>query len=103
MALRFRTRLRRDQHFDDHGEEVGAVDEADYETKAAGFLDGPVPGNTNECIRKSDGARIRWNYVTQEFGIVSADGFIQTYFEPDPKWHGTSTNRAYYDWECNRR
>lgn len=102
IGLTFRTRLQLEQHFDDHKDEVGARDEAHYEQLASDFLSEERPSNTLECIRKRDRARIRYNCVTQEFGIVTEDGIVQTYFKPDPRFHGKSTNRAYFEWECSK-
>jgi hypothetical protein len=50
----------------------------------------------------SDGATIRWDYMSREFGVMAADGFIQTYFMANPRWHGFPTNRAYFQYECRR-
>jgi len=99
----FRTRERLENHFDFHGDEFGAADEEDYERMADTFAGGPSAETTLECVRVLDGAVVRWDRVTQEFAIVSADGFIQTYFKPDPRDHGLSSNRAYFDRECRRR
>jgi pyocin large subunit-like protein len=101
--LRFRSRRLLEKHFDDHGEEVGAASEEEYEAMAAAFMSSVRANPVLERIRAADGARIRYNYVTQELGIVSADNYIQTYFKPDPRFHGMSTNRAYFEWECGKR
>jgi hypothetical protein len=37
-----------------------------------------------------------------EFGVLSAAGHILTYFKPDPRVHGKSTNREYFRAECRR-
>jgi pyocin large subunit-like protein len=102
-SLTFKFRRLLEKHYDDHGSEVGATDVRDYEKKAVAFMTAQVANPILEKLRRVDGARIRYNYVTQEFGIVSADNYIQTYFKPDPRFHGMSTNRAYFEWECNRR
>jgi hypothetical protein len=91
------------EHFDLHGEEFGAENEDQYELLAAQFMLAEPGQNVLECRRAGDQARIRYDFVTQECGIVSADNFILTYFKPDPRWHGRSTNRAYFESECRRR
>lgn len=101
--MRFRTPRLRAKHFEEHGDEVGATDEIQYEEMAIAFMTKELMGTVLEGHRLADGARIRYNYITQEFGIVSADNYIQTYFRPDPRFHGASTNRAYFEWECNKR
>lgn len=102
VALRFRTRLHLEEHFDLHGEDFGAENESQYELLAASFMAGEPGAQTLQCVRPTDRSRIRYNYLTQEFGIVSTDNFILTYFKPDPRWHGKSTNRAYFESECSR-
>jgi filamentous hemagglutinin len=92
-----------EEHFDAHGPEFGATDEDDYKQIAAAFLSSNVPPQALECVRLADKASIRNNWVTQAFGILSAENYIQTYFKPDPAWHGKSTNRAYFEWECKRK
>jgi pyocin large subunit-like protein len=98
----FATRRRRAAHFQDHGAEVGAADEKAYERMADDFLGGPTGPTVAECLREFDGARIRYNRATEEFGILASDGYIRTYFKPNPRWHGFPTNLAYFRYECRR-
>jgi len=37
------------------------------------------------------------------FGVLSADKHIVTLFIADPAWYRMSSNRAYFEWECNKR
>lgn len=90
-------------HFDNHGSEFDARDEADYLEKADIFLGGPKTETMLECIRPSDSATLRFDWRTQKFGVLGNDGYIQTYFIPDPTWHMYSSNRAYFLAECKRR
>jgi hypothetical protein len=99
----FRTRLDLEDHFDAHGAEFSAEDEEAYLALADEFLGGAKKQTTLEGVRRRDQATIRYDYVSQEFGILSRDGYIVTYFKPDPAYHGKSTNREYFMWECNRR
>jgi filamentous hemagglutinin len=99
--LGFRTRGRLIQHFDDHGSDFGAADEAYYESLADAFLGGPKGDTVLECTRRYlDHARLRYNYVTQEFGVLAADNYILTYYKPDPAEHGAPTNRTYFERQC---
>lgn len=101
----FRTRRLREKHYDYHHAEVNATDEDHYEILADNFLGASIgPSDTiRECVRPLDQAIVRWNYVTQEFGILSSDGFILSYFVADRNWHRFPSNRAYFDYECGRR
>lgn len=102
---RFRTPQKRLEHFLDHGAEVGAVDEIMYEQLADAFLSQPVdPVNRPElceCVR-DNGEMFRYNIKTEEFGNVSSNGYIRTYFKPDPRIHDFPTNYHYYAHWCQQ-
>lgn len=42
------------------------------------------------------GGRVRLDITTQEFGIVTVQGHIRTYFIPDPSLHGYPSNVDYF-------
>ena len=44
----------------------------------------------------SAGDRVRYDVITQESGIVTRDGYIRTYFIPEPSTHGYRTNLDYF-------
>src|SRR4051794_29880480 len=98
----FRTEFLWKRHARLHGAEVGASDRYHYLALADNFLGGPLGENVRECVRVFDQARVRWNAVTQEYGILSADGFIQSYYILDLAWHTYPSNRAYFEADCNR-
>ncbi len=102
FTLGFRTRYLLRRHFQLHGVEVSATDEHDYLMRADRFL-GDVPGATvRECQRRSDNATLRWDYASQEFGVLDAQNYVLTYFVVDPQWHGFPSNRRYFEYECGR-
>lgn len=102
MPLVFRTAKKRLDHFFAHGTDFNATDEVDYEKKAAAFLSCPLISPAVECIRPQRGDRIRYNPVTEEFGVESTDGHIRTYFAPKPSVHGFSTNMDYFNDQCSK-
>lgn len=61
---------------------MGVTTEAEYLEIADNFCGGVRDANTVEHIRSTDGAILRYNITTNEFGIVGSDGFIKTYFKP---------------------
>lgn len=92
-------------HFDRHGHQFAAVTEEEYEALAVVFITKILPGSPvkcracptcsclaygaiHECVVRGD--RIRFDTRTQEFGVLSASGFIRTYYKPDPNWTGVS-------------
>lgn len=89
------------QHFQDHGPEFGAATEVEYEELADRFLAGPRGLGTLECARVR-GDIVRFNPTTDEFGVISSDGIIRTYFKPDPLIHRQATNLDYYRAECRK-
>ena len=90
------------QHFDEHHLEFGAATEEEYELLADTFLGSPLDPGAQECIRVSNGDIIRYNRITDEFGVLSAAGVIRTYFKPNPIFHRQPTNLDYFRKECNK-
>jgi hypothetical protein len=94
---RFRSSEALRAHWEDHGRDFGARTEAEYESQAIRFMNGPKGPETFEKTRIKNGDIMRYNPRTEEFGVRSADGTVRTYFRPDPSVHGYSTNGAYFD------
>jgi len=76
------------------------ANEAEYERCAADFLNGPIGPTMVERVRASDGDIIRYDRATENFAIMRPDGVIRTFFRPNKRWHGLSTNLAYFQREC---
>lgn len=90
-------------HFDDHGGDFNARDEQHYQELADIFLGGPIRTTTLECpSRARDKCLTRYDLVTQEYGVLTPDSYILTYFIPDPARHGHRTNAAYFNADCRR-
>lgn len=53
-----------------------------YLEEADNFCGGVLDSNTEEHIRSYDGAMLRYNRVTNVFGILGVDRFIRTYYKP---------------------
>lgn len=71
-----------DKHVIVQREFPGVTTEFEYLELADTFCGGTIDSDTEECIRSYDGARLRYNKITNEFGIVGSDGFIRTYYKP---------------------
>ena len=89
------------RHYADHGPDFAAATAADYERLADQFLGGPPTDATRES-RRVNGDFVRYNEVTEEFGILSAANVIRTYYKPDPAIHGFPSNLHYFWAECLR-
>lgn len=99
----FRTPFLLQRHHRLHWAEVGAISIPHYHVLADDFLGRPLAAPIEGCIRPFDRATIRWDPTTDQFGILAEDGFIQTYYILDLRWHSFPSNRAYFQYECNRR
>ena len=60
-------------HFERHGQQVGAVDAADYERMADEFMSGAMNHNTRECRRPNQGDRLRFDTFNRRF-VAEAPG-----------------------------
>lgn len=79
-SYKFRNKNLLDQHYEKHGREMGFASAEEYEKAAAA-----VPNNPDVLhkIEKDDGDDVYYVEATNEFVIVSTDGYIRTYFNPD--------------------
>ena len=79
-TYRFRNRNLLNQHYEKHGREMGFASAADYEKAAAAVVNNPAALHK---IEKEDGDDVYYVESTNEFVVVSTDGYIRTYFLPD--------------------
>lgn len=79
-ALRFRNDRLLQEHFDKHGNEMGFSSADEYERAASAAATNP---NALHKTEKEDGDDVYYVESTNEFVIVSTDGYIRTYFLPD--------------------
>ena len=102
-------------HFSKHGSEFGAADAGDYEQRADAFLTGVRPAHVQEC-RRSGGDVIRFDPMSDEYGVIDSTGTVRTYFRPVPcatlnpslraaaqragQCHGAPDNLTYFRNEC---
>jgi pyocin large subunit-like protein len=98
-------------HHAKHGADFGMVSEGEYEDLARRFLTTQSGPDLKECTRQQ-GDLIRYNPLTQDFGVLAPDGFIRTYFKPVPcrtlppekrvNCHNYADNIEYFERECKR-
>ena len=80
VDYKFRNKNLLNSHFEKHGEEMGFKTAADYEAAASAVVNNP---EALHKLEKEDGDDIYYIEATNEFVIVSKDGYIRTYFNPD--------------------
>src|SRR4051812_11627709 len=100
------------QHCSKHGFQFGTNNPQHYERLAIGFFQVELADAPNilECCNE-DGDVVRFNPITEEFGVMEVSGIIRTYFKPMPqhlarpgfplrKTHSFLTNLEYYEDNC---
>ncbi|MEK7510081.1 MAG: peptidoglycan-binding protein [Patescibacteria group bacterium] len=87
--------IRLSQHFKDHGARLGVQSEVEYEWLGKMFMNRSA-GGTLLTKTRANGDIIRFDTVTEHFGIKAADGRIKTFYKPDPAIHGYPTNYDYF-------
>ena len=89
----------RAKHFADHAARMGIQTELEYELLAKMFLNRPVGGTLLSKIR-SNGDVVRFDTVTEHFGVKAPDGRIRTFYKPErgvgPDQHSYPTNLDYF-------
>lgn len=79
VEYHFRNKKLLNSHFEKHGIEMGFDTAAEYEAAASSVV------NNKDALHKTekeDGDDVYYLEETNEFVIVSGDGFIRTYFNP---------------------
>jgi pyocin large subunit-like protein len=77
----FATAVERFAHFMDHAMDFSAATEFQYEEMADIFLTKPRTADMFECMRAL-GDRVRFDQITNEYGVIASNGVIRTYFIP---------------------
>lgn len=78
--LRFRNQKLLKQHYEKHGIEMGFSSAEEYEKAAAAVVSHPDVLHKTEA---EDGDDVYYIESTNEFVVVSTDGYLRTYFNPD--------------------
>lgn len=79
-SVTFRNSKLLNEHYEKHGIDMGFPDAASYEKAASAVVTNP---DALHKIEKEDGDDVYYVEATNEFVIVSTDGYIRTYFLPD--------------------
>jgi pyocin large subunit-like protein len=71
------------RHYVDHGSDFGSLGAADYEALADQFLGGAKPPHIQER-RRANGDIVRFDFLTEAYGVIDGSGVIRTFFKPVP-------------------
>ena len=85
--LKFRSAKLLNQHYEKHGIDMGFSSAQEYEQAAAAV---PYHPDVLHKTEKEDGDDVYYIEATNEFVVVSGDGYLRTYFLP-------SAGKSYYD------
>ena len=80
IEYHFRNEKYLEDHYQKHGIEMGFSSASEYEKAASDFI------NNEDCLyknEKEDNDGVYYLESTNEFAILSSDGYIRTYFMPD--------------------
>ena len=80
VKYKFRNDYLLSQHYDKHGVEMGFESKEDYERAASLVI------NNKDALHKTekeDGDDVYYVESTNEFVVLSKDGYIRTYFNPN--------------------
>ena len=78
-TLTFRSESLREDHYQKHGIEMGFASAKEYEKAAAAVV---ADNRALHKLEKEDNDDVYYIKETNEFVIVSTDGYIRTYFYP---------------------
>lgn len=78
-TLTFRSESLREDHYQKHGIEMGFASAKEYENAAAAVV---ADSRALHKLEKEDNDDVYYIKETNEFVIVSTDGYIRTYFYP---------------------
>ena len=68
------------EHFNKHGSEFGYASTSQYESRANAVINSPDALHKTEV---EDGDSVYYIQATNEFVILSTEGYIRTYFKPE--------------------
>lgn len=86
-SYRFKNDKLLTSHYEKHGIEMGFLDKESYEKAASDVINNP---NALHKLEAEDGDDVYYVEETNEFVILSTEGYIRTYFLPD-------SGKRYYD------
>ena len=71
-----------DNHFYDHGKDMGFDSKESYKQHAIKFANTVDKKNCTSFVYSKTGSTYKYNKVTNEFAIITKDGYVVTYFKP---------------------
>lgn len=82
IIYNFRSEDQYQSHYEKHGEEFGDISKEEYLIMANSLIQDET-GEVMTKLEKEDNDTIYYKVETNEFLVLSTDGYIRTYFRPD--------------------
>ena len=70
------------KHYDNHGKSMGFDNKESYKQHAIKFANTIDKKNCETFVDQKTGATYKYNKKTNEFAIITKDGYVTTYFKP---------------------
>ena len=86
-------------HFTRHASDFSATSAEEYEFLADRFLGIPICPPILECVRVSNGDLVRFDPLTNEFGVLTISQIILTYFV---RRSSNVTPLSYFEKQCGK-
>lgn len=83
-----------DKHFHEHRENLGLNSKEAYVAHAVKFANVVDKKNCVSFVDGKTGSTYKYNKVTNEFAIITADGYIVTYYKPDKGYDYYKSQKA---------
>ena len=77
VAYHFRSKRQLNEHYEKHGKEMGFSTAEDYERRASDIINDPM---SLFKIEAEDGDGVYFVEASNEFVVLSTDGYIRTYY-----------------------
>ena len=71
-----------DKHYNEHGKDMGFANKESYKQHAIKFANTIDKKNCISFIDSKSGSTYKYNKSTNEFAIITKDGYVVTYFNP---------------------
>src|SRR5258708_4701747 len=97
----FADAYRRAIHFQSHGQQVGAVDEFEYERMADDFMAQRLSPVLQQCYRPNND-RVRLEFMTRHIGVIRTHSVRTFYIVSTARIAHFGGAAPYFRFECNR-
>lgn len=85
-----------DKHYNKHAEDMGLTTKESYASHALKFANTVDKINCVSFVHTKTGSTYKYNKVTNEFAIITKDGYVVTYYKPQSGYKYYKSQKAKY-------